>query len=79
MVSICSETGGGRARAWLSQYRGRRPAFACILSFTETALIPQVSAAGKSAEARRYTAAADGEFLLRGASFTPQNSQGRGL
>ena len=79
MVFICAETGGGRARAWLSQYRGRRPAFACILSFTETALIPQVSAVGKSAEARRYTAAADGEFLLRGASFAPQNSQARGL
>lgn len=44
----------------------QQPAIICVLGFTETALIPGISAAGKTAADRRYTALADGEFLLRG-------------
>ena len=54
------------AREWLAHYRGRKPHFACILSFTETGLQPNISAAGISANARRYTALADGEYLHSG-------------
>lgn len=51
------------ARAWLTRYQGVKPAFACVLGFTETGLIPNISAAGTTPAARRYTALADGEFL----------------
>ncbi|MEN8444197.1 MAG: nicotinate mononucleotide-dependent phosphoribosyltransferase CobT [Cyanobacteria bacterium J06555_13] len=60
MIEICS----GAASEWLCQYRGKKPAFACVLSFTETGLIEHISAAGQTADDRRYTAVMDGEFLL---------------
>jgi len=81
MITICADSEASKfidasdaaknwlAEQWLAKYRGQRPTFACILSFTETGLIPQISAAGKTVTDRRYTAAADGEFLL---SATPQ-------
>lgn len=53
---------------WLRRYRGHRPRLACILGFTETGLIPGISAAGASPEDRRTTAIADAEFLFRGAT-----------
>ncbi|MEM6400777.1 MAG: TIGR00303 family protein, partial [Cyanobacteria bacterium P01_D01_bin.116] len=28
---------------WVSKYRGKKPAFACVLGFTETGLIPGIS------------------------------------
>ncbi|MGB3298301.1 MAG: TIGR00303 family protein [Phormidesmis sp.] len=59
MIRTCA----GDPSEWLCQYRGKRPLFACILSFTETGLIPHISAAGGSLQARRYTAIADGELL----------------
>ena len=31
---------------WLEKYVGKIPIFACILGFTETALIPGISTAG---------------------------------
>jgi uncharacterized protein (TIGR00303 family) len=55
---------------WLERYRGRLPIFACVLGFTETGLIPGISAAGATPEDRRYTAIADAEFLVKG--FQPQ-------
>ena len=64
MIAICADGAAGEGTAWLAEYRGRRPTFACVLSFTETGLIPRISAAGKTVENRRYTAAADGEFLV---------------
>ncbi len=65
MIGIrAEETACATAQRWIAQHRGQRPTFACILSFTETGLIPQISAAGKTAEDRRATAAVDGEFLL---------------
>ena len=35
------------AQQWLERYRGKLPLFACVLGFTETCLIPGISAAGK--------------------------------
>lgn len=40
---------------------------ACILSFTETGLQPNISAAGHTVQSRQYTALADAEFLINGA------------
>jgi uncharacterized protein (TIGR00303 family) len=59
MIRICA----GDPSPWLRQYKGKKPLFACILSFTETGLIPHISAAGATPQARRYTAIADATFL----------------
>jgi len=56
-----------QGREWLARYRGKKPILACILGFTETGLIPGISAAGATPEDRKYTAIADGEFLINGA------------
>ncbi|APB34924.1 NaMN:DMB phosphoribosyltransferase [Gloeomargarita lithophora Alchichica-D10] len=58
-------------RAWGEQVRRHRPELVCVLGFTETALIPGISAAGATPASRRTTAAADGEFLLRGVQPQP--------
>jgi uncharacterized protein (TIGR00303 family) len=55
-----------QAQAWLQKYRGQKPVFACVLGFTETGLIPHISAAGATPEDRKYTAIADAEFLATG-------------
>ncbi|MGK7885339.1 MAG: nicotinate mononucleotide-dependent phosphoribosyltransferase CobT [Crocosphaera sp.] len=51
---------------WVKNYQGYSPIFACILGFTDTGLIPGISAAGATPEARKYTAIADAEFLING-------------
>jgi uncharacterized protein (TIGR00303 family) len=51
---------------WLRRYEGKRPLYACVLGFTETGLIPGISAAGATPESRQYTAIADAEFLVQG-------------
>jgi len=56
---------------WLEQYRGQVPLFACILGFTETGLIPGISAAGVTPADRQYTAIADAEFLAHGPQAQP--------
>lgn len=61
-----------QGRRWLERYRGRTPAFACVLGFTETGLIPGISAAGATPNDRRYTAVADAEFLYNGPAAQPQ-------
>lgn len=68
MIRICTRAIAlsEQAQAWLMRYRGKKPHFACILSFTETSLQPHISAAGNSPKARRYTALADGEYLHNG-------------
>lgn len=71
MIRICAEETSGRGHRWLNHCRGKKPLFACVLSFTETALIPHISAAGKSPKERLSTAAADGEYLLRGTPLPP--------
>ncbi|OKH17913.1 nicotinate mononucleotide-dependent phosphoribosyltransferase CobT [[Limnothrix rosea] IAM M-220] len=55
-----------RGEAWLEKYRDRPVVFACGLGFTETALIPHISAAGATSESRKYTAIADAECVHRG-------------
>ena len=74
MIRICEEA-GLNPQNWLTHHRGKKPLFACILSFTETALIPQISAAGGHPNARRYTALADGEYLYRGATQRLEDRQ----
>ncbi|TAE58735.1 MAG: TIGR00303 family protein [Nostocales cyanobacterium] len=57
-----------RGQAWLNKYQGSLPIFSCVLGFTETCLIPGISAAGLTPEDRKYTACADAEFLYYGAT-----------
>lgn len=64
MIRIYTQPDNGRA--WLNRFRERSPLFACILGFTETGLIPGISAAGATPESRRLTAIADIEFLHNG-------------
>lgn len=61
-----------KGEQWLRRYRGCSPIFICVLGFTETALIPGISAAGATPEARQYTAIADAEFLYHGPQPQPQ-------
>lgn len=65
MISYPFDRQGGEC--WSNRLAGR-PAFACVVGFTETCLIPGISAAGSTPEARRYTAAGDAEVLLHGQS-----------
>ena len=57
---------------WLGRVQGKRPLFALILGFTDTGLIPHISAAGATPASRRLTALADAEFLLKGPQPHPQ-------
>ncbi len=66
MISIYTQT--VLAAQWIEQYRGQKPLFACVLGFTETGLVPGISAAGATLASRRYTAIADAEFLINGPS-----------
>ncbi|AFY53709.1 TIGR00303 family protein [Rivularia sp. PCC 7116] len=65
MLSI--HTNITQSESWISKYRGKKPLFACVLGFTETGLIPGISAAGSTPDDRKYTALADAEFLYYGA------------
>ena len=67
MTNIKIYTQNQRSEAWLKRYRGYLPSFACVLGFTDTCLIPGISAAGLTPEDRQYTACADAEFLFYGA------------
>lgn len=69
MVHIYTQ--GAKGEQWVSRHQGRKPAFMCVLGFTETALVPGISAAGATPESRRYTAIADAEFLVNGPQSTP--------
>lgn len=57
---------------WLETFRSQRPLFVCVLGFTETGLIPGISAAGATPTDREYTALADAEFLHHGAQPHPK-------
>ncbi len=70
MIRVYTQLAQGQR--WLQQYQGRPPIFACILGFTATGLIPGISAAGATPEARKYTAIADAEFLVNGVTPQPQ-------
>ncbi|MGF1538173.1 MAG: nicotinate mononucleotide-dependent phosphoribosyltransferase CobT [Elainellaceae cyanobacterium] len=54
------------AAPWLERFRGRRPSCVCVLGFTETGLVPGISAAGATPADRQTTAIADAEFLYYG-------------
>ncbi|MGV0027453.1 nicotinate mononucleotide-dependent phosphoribosyltransferase CobT [Phormidesmis priestleyi] len=69
MISIYTQF--QQAQRWLQEYRGRSPLFACILGFTDTGLIPGISAAGATPHDRQYTAIADAEFLINGVQKSP--------
>ncbi len=56
---------------WLEKYANTVPIFACILGFTETALIKGISTAGATPESRCFTAVADAEFLVNGVQSDP--------
>ena len=64
MIRTCA----GDPSEWLRQHSQKKPLFACILSFTRTGLIPQISAAGTTPQARTYTAIADAEYLINGST-----------
>lgn len=64
MIRVYSEL--ERGNQWIERYWGSSPIFACVLGFTETGLIPGISAAGATPADRRYTAIADAEFLSKG-------------
>jgi uncharacterized protein (TIGR00303 family) len=69
MIEI--HTQASQAQHWLERYRGKKPVFACVLGFTDTCLIPGISAAGKTPADRQYTAIADAEFLANGVQPQP--------
>ncbi|MEM2958122.1 MAG: TIGR00303 family protein, partial [Candidatus Jordarchaeaceae archaeon] len=54
------------ARNFLSKTERQEPLFICTIGNTETAKIPEISAAGKYPEITDYTPAADVELLLYG-------------
>ncbi|ACK71093.1 Nicotinate-nucleotide-dimethylbenzimidazole phosphoribosyltransferase [Gloeothece citriformis PCC 7424] len=70
MISIYTQP--TLAQAWLQKYQGSCPIFALILGYTQTGLIPGISAAGATPQDRQYTAIADAEFLVKGCVKTPQ-------
>jgi uncharacterized protein (TIGR00303 family) len=61
---------GAIADKLLCQWRGQLPAFVCVLGFTHTGLIDNISAAGLTSRDRQFTAIADGEFLATGQTYT---------
>lgn len=61
-----------QARSWLDRHQGKKPHFACVLGFTETGLIPGISAAGATPADRQLTAIADAEFLVNGVQPHPK-------
>ncbi|MDB9538787.1 TIGR00303 family protein [Anabaenopsis tanganyikae CS-531] len=69
MIRIYTQIQQGQK--WITKYRGGLPLFACVLGFTDTGLIPGISAAGSTPEARKYTACADAEFLYYGPGRKP--------
>lgn len=70
MIEVHSQN--EQAESWLARYRGCPPVFACVLGFTATGLIPDISAAGATPADRQYTAIADAEFLYHGPQPHPK-------
>lgn len=70
MISVYTQMEQGQQ--WVRRFQGCSCVFACILGFTETGLIPGISAAGATPEDRRYTALADAEFLHCGPQPQPR-------
>lgn len=70
MIRIYNQITQGQQ--WLDRFRGCPPVFACVLGFTETGLIPGISAAGATPADRQWTAIADAEFLYAGPQPQPK-------
>ncbi|MGI0492105.1 nicotinate mononucleotide-dependent phosphoribosyltransferase CobT [Alkalinema pantanalense CENA528] len=70
MINIYTQR--SQAERWLQCYQGQQPEFVCVLGFTETGLIPGISAAGATPNDRRHTALADAEFLYYGVQSQPR-------
>ena len=68
---IKAYTQADKSVAWLQRVQGKRPQLAVVLGFTETGLLPGISAAGATPEHRRFTALADAEFLVKGPQRKP--------
>ncbi len=64
MIRIYSQHQQGQN--WLNRFHDIPVLFACALGYTETAAVPNISTAGATPEARKYTAIADAECLYRG-------------
>lgn len=71
MIRVYTQESQGRF--WLRRYWGHRPRLACVLGFTATGLIPNISAAGLTPVDRQTTAIADAEFLFHGVTPTPKH------
>ena len=69
---IAHHTNLAITQQWQQQYLGQRPAYICVLGFTKTALVPGISAAGNTPDARMMTAVADAEFIYDGPTLAPQ-------
>lgn len=50
----------------ITRFRTDSPFFICVISYTDTCVIPGITAAGANLEFVKYTAAADSEFLYHG-------------
>lgn len=61
-------TQSAKGSHWCQLVQTKNPIFIGCFGFTETALIPGISAAGATPEQRRFTAIADAEVLLYGYS-----------
>ncbi|MEM9001920.1 MAG: nicotinate mononucleotide-dependent phosphoribosyltransferase CobT [Cyanobacteria bacterium P01_F01_bin.86] len=70
MIRVYTQPDQGQL--WLRRYWGQRPRLVCVLGFTETGLIPGISAAGASPNDRQTTAIADAEFLYHGITLDPK-------
>ncbi|MDX2212874.1 MAG: TIGR00303 family protein [Oculatellaceae cyanobacterium bins.114] len=60
------------SQLWIERFKGQDAVFACVLGFTETGLLPGISAAGATPADRQFTAIADAEFLYHGPQAHPQ-------
>jgi len=69
MIRLYSQPDLGQQ--WIQRFHSKDCLFACVLGFTETGLIPGISAAGATPDDRRYTAIADAEFLYCGFQPNP--------
>ena len=70
MIKVYTQLEQGQR--WLEQHRHRQAVFACVLGFTDTGLIPGISAAGATPADRKYTCLADAEFLYNGPRSQPK-------
>ncbi|NER84688.1 MAG: TIGR00303 family protein, partial [Leptolyngbya sp. SIO1D8] len=70
MIRVYTQQAQGQL--WLRRYLGHRPRLVCVLGFTETGLIPKISAAGATPADRKITAIADAELLYHGITPSPK-------